>query len=257
LGSSTQKEVDMSDLAGRTALVTGATAGIGRAVAVRLAENGAEVVVHGRDARRGAELVDEIAQRGGRARFVAADLADADDVERLAAEAGEVDILVNNAGVYEFTSTPDTSAASVDRHLAVNTRAPFQLVAALAPGMAERGHGAIVNISSTAATSVAPVGAAYGASKAAVETLTRYWATEFGSAGVRVNGVASGPVRTPGTAPLLAAHADAMDQVTARGRIGDPEEIAEVVLFLVEERSSYVNGTVVAVHGGERSLLPA
>jgi NAD(P)-dependent dehydrogenase (short-subunit alcohol dehydrogenase family) len=86
--------------------------------------------------------------------------------------------------------------------------------------------------------------------------LTRYWATEFGGAGVRVNGVASGPVRTPGTAPLLAAHADAMDQVTARGRIGDPEEIAEVVLFLVEERSSYVNGTVVAVHGGERSLLP-
>jgi NAD(P)-dependent dehydrogenase (short-subunit alcohol dehydrogenase family) len=73
--------------------------------------------------------------------------------------------------------------------------------------------------------------------------LTRYWATEFGGAGVRVNGVASGPVRTPGTAPLLAAHADAMDQVTARGRIGDPEEIAEVVLFLVEERSSYVNGT--------------
>jgi NAD(P)-dependent dehydrogenase (short-subunit alcohol dehydrogenase family) len=80
--------------------------------------------------------------------------------------------------------------------------------------------------------------------------------TEFGGAGVRVNGVASGPVRSPGTVSLLAAHADAMDQVTARGRIGDPEEIAEVVLFLVEERSSYVNGTVVAVHGGERSLLP-
>jgi NAD(P)-dependent dehydrogenase (short-subunit alcohol dehydrogenase family) len=246
----------VSDLAGKTALVTGATAGIGRAVAIRLAENGAEVVVHGRDARRGAELVSAIADRGGRARFVAADLADADEVERLAVEAGEVDILVNNAGVYEFTSTPDTTAHSVDRHLAINTRAPFQLVAALAPGMAKRGHGAIVNISSTAATSVASVGAAYGASKAAVETLTRYWATEFGGAGVRVNGVASGPVRTPGTAPLLAAHADAMDQVTARGRIGDPEEIAEVVLFLVEERSSYVNGTVVAVHGGERSLLP-
>jgi NAD(P)-dependent dehydrogenase (short-subunit alcohol dehydrogenase family) len=256
LDSSTQKGIDVSDLTGRTALVTGATAGIGRAVAVRLAESGAEVVVHGRDAGRGAELVDEIAQRGGRARFVAADLADADDVERLAAEVGEVDILVNNAGVYELTSTADTSAQSVDRHLAINTRAPFQLVGALAPGMAKRGHGAIVNISSTAATSVAPVGAAYGASKAAVETLTRYWATEFGAAGVRVNGVASGPVRTPGTAPLLAAHADVMDQVTARGRIGDPEEIAEVVLFLVEDRSSYVNGTVVAVHGGEKSLLP-
>jgi NAD(P)-dependent dehydrogenase (short-subunit alcohol dehydrogenase family) len=167
-----------------------------------------------------------------------------------------VDILVNNAGVYEFTTTPGTSADSFDRHLAINTRAPFQLVAALAPGMVKRGRGAIVNVSSTAATSVAPVGAAYGASKAALETLTRYWATEFGGAGIRVNGVSSGPVRTPGTAPLLAAHADAMDQVTARGRIGDPEEIADVVLFLVEDRSSYVNGTVVAVHGGERSLLP-
>jgi NAD(P)-dependent dehydrogenase (short-subunit alcohol dehydrogenase family) len=246
----------VSDLAGKTALVTGATAGIGRAAAVRLAENGAEVVVHGRDAHRGAELVSAITERGGRARFVAADLSTAGDVERLAAEAGEVDILVNNAGVYEFTSTPGTSADSFDRHLAINTRAPFQLVGALVPGMVKRGHGAIVNISSTAATSVAPVGAAYGASKAALETLTRYWATEFGGAGVRVNGVSSGPVRTPGTAPLLAAYPDAMDQVTARGRIGDPEEIADVVLFLVGPRSSYVNGTVVAVHGGERSLLP-
>ncbi|GAA3917193.1 SDR family NAD(P)-dependent oxidoreductase [Actinoplanes auranticolor] len=236
--------------------MTGATAGIGRAVAVRLAENGAEVVVHGRDSRRGAELVSAIAERGGRARFVTADLSAAADVERLAAEAGAVDILVNNAGVYEFTSTPGTSADSFDRHLAINTRAPFQLVGALTPGMVARGHGVIVNISSTAATSVAPVGAAYGASKAALETLTRYWATEFGGAGIRVNGVASGPVRTPGTAPLLAAFPDAMDQVTARGRIGDPEEIADVVLFLVEQRSSYVNGTVVAVHGGERSLLP-
>jgi len=246
----------VSDLAGKTALVTGATAGIGRAVAVRLAENGAEVVVHGRDAQRGAELVSAIAERGGRARFVAADLSAAGDVERLAAEAGDVDILVNNAGVYEFTSTPGTTADSFDRHLAINTRAPFQLVGALVPGMVKRGHGAIVNISSTAATSVAPVGAAYGASKAALETLTRYWATEFGGSGIRVNGIASGPVRTPGTEPLLAANPDAMDQVTARGRIGDPEEIADVVLFLAGPRSSYVNGTVVAVHGGERSLLP-
>jgi NAD(P)-dependent dehydrogenase (short-subunit alcohol dehydrogenase family) len=236
--------------------VTGATAGIGRAVAMRLAEHGAEVVVHGRDEGRGAELVAEIAARGGRARFVAADLTDAEDVERLAAGVGAVDILVNNAGVYEFTSTPGTSATSFDRHLAVNTRAPFQLVGALAPGMVERGYGVIVNISSTAATLVAPVGAAYGASKAALETLTRYWATEFGGAGLRVNGIASGPVRTPGTAPLLDAYPEAMDQVNARGRIGDPEELADVVLFLVGERSSYVNGTVVAVHGGERSLLP-
>jgi NAD(P)-dependent dehydrogenase (short-subunit alcohol dehydrogenase family) len=246
----------MSELAGRTALVTGATAGIGRAVAERLAEHGAEVVVHGRDPQRGAELVSAITARGGRARFVAADLTDAGDVERLAAEAGPVDILVNNAGIYEFTSTPDTTADSFDRHLAINTRAPFQLVAALAPGMTARGGGTIVNISSTAAHAVAPVGAAYGASKAALETLTHYWATEFGGAGIRVNGISSGPVRTRGAEPLLAAFPEAEQQMNARGRIGEPDEIADVVLFLVGDRSSYLNGSVVAVHGGERSLLP-
>ena len=246
----------MPDLAGQTALVTGATSGIGRAVAELLAQHGAEVVAHGRDPRRGAELVDAIIVAGGSARFVAADLGDARDVERLAREAGEVDILVNNAGIYELTPTLATTAESFDRHFAVNTRAPFQLVAAVVPHMIERGAGTIVNISSTAATTVAPVGAAYGASKAALELLTRYWATEFGAAGIRVNGVASGPVRTPGTEPMLAAVGDAVADMTARGRIGDPAEVAEVVLFLVRSASSFVNGTVVGAHGGERSLLP-
>ncbi|WP_432838319.1 SDR family NAD(P)-dependent oxidoreductase [Dactylosporangium sp. CA-092794] len=255
-GQSIQKGIDVSDLAGKTALVTGATSGIGRAVAVRLAENGAEVVAHGRDARRGAELVSAIAERGGRARFVAADLSAAQDVKRLAADAGQVDILVNNAGVYEIASTPNTSSDSFDRHLAVNTRAPFQLVAELAPGMVERGHGTIVNISSTVANMTGPVGAVYGASKAALETLTRYWATEFGGSGIRVNGIAPGVVRTPGMEHVLAVQGDVMDQLSARGRIGDPEEIADVVLFLVADHSSYVNGAVVPVHGGDRSLLP-
>jgi NAD(P)-dependent dehydrogenase (short-subunit alcohol dehydrogenase family) len=240
------------DLTGRTALVTGATAGIGRAVALHLAEHGADVVVHGRDAARGDELVTEIAGRGGRARFVAADLTDADQVVRLAADAGDVDILVNNAGVYDFTGTADTSAESFDRHIAINTRAPFLLVGALAPGMAKRGHGSIVNITSTAATTAAPIGLAYGASKAAVELLTRSWATEFGADGVRVNGVSPGPVRTAGTEPMI----DLLGQATLRGRAGEPEEIAAIVLFLVDDRSSYMNGTVVLANGGERSPLP-
>ena len=242
----------MSELAGLTALVTGATAGIGRAVAERLADSGADVVVHGRDPERGAAVVAGIERRGGRARFVAADLSDAAEVVRLAGAAGEVDILVNNAGVYDFTSTPATSADGFDRHIAVNTRAPFLLVGALAPGMAARGSGAIVTISSTAATSVAPVGAAYGASKAAVELLTRSWATEFGASGVRVNAVSAGPVRTGGTAPV----ADLLGKTTVRGRVGEPAEIADVVLFLAGARSSYVNGAVLVAHGGELSHLP-
>jgi NAD(P)-dependent dehydrogenase (short-subunit alcohol dehydrogenase family) len=244
-----------TELAGRTTLVTGATAGIGRAVAVQLAENGADVVVHGRDPRRGAEVVAEIAERGGQARFVAADLTKADEVVRLATEAGEVDILVNNAGIYAFTSTPDTSVESFDRHVAINTRAPYLLVGALAPAMAKRGYGAIVNVTSTAATSVAPVGTAYGASKAAMELLTRSWATEFGGSGVRVNGVSPGPVHTDGTEQMLGENVEALGQVNVRGRVGEPDEVANVVLFLVDDRSSYVNGTVVVVNGGERSSL--
>lgn len=122
---------------------------------------------------------------------------------RLAAEAGSVDILVNNAGLHEFAPTAATDAASFDRQVAVNSRAQFLLVGALATGMARRGHGAIVTVSSSAARMPAPVGGAYAASKAGVEILTRYWATEFGPHGVRVNAVSPGPVRTEGTAAML------------------------------------------------------
>lgn len=242
---------------GRTALVTGATAGIGRAVALRLAASGIDVVAHGRDPERGAQLVKEIAEEGGAVRFVTADLANAEEVVALAEEAGDVDILVNNAGIYDFTTTPDTTAESFDRQFAVNTRAPFLLVAALAPGMAARGHGSIVNITSTAATSPAPIGSAYGASKAAVELLTRSWATEFGARGVRVNGVSPGPVRTAGTTAMLGDNVEMLGRANLRERIGEPDEIARVVQFLVDADSSYINGTVIVANGGEPSSLPA
>ncbi|MEU5701206.1 SDR family NAD(P)-dependent oxidoreductase [Streptomyces aurantiacus] len=244
-------------LRGRTALVTGATSGIGKAVARNLARQGAEVVLHGRDQVRGEALAKELAAEGGTVRFVSADLTDAQDTLRLAAEAGDVDILVSNAGLYEFTPTAVTDAASFDRHIAVNTRAPFLLVGALAPGMARRGHGSIVLVGSSAARQPAPVGAAYGASKAGAEILTRYWATEFGPSGVRVNTVSPGPVHTEGTVAMLGEHIAALDRTNARGRAGDPAEIADVVSFLAGPASSYVNGAILFADGGELSTLPA
>jgi NAD(P)-dependent dehydrogenase (short-subunit alcohol dehydrogenase family) len=163
----------MTTLQGSTALVTGATAGIGRAVALQLAALGAEVVVHGRSADRGAETVQEIQNAGGKARFVAAHLSAADDVRRLAAEAGSVDILINNAGVYKFGATADTDDAFFDEHVNLNLRAPYILVQQLVPGMAERGYGAVVNLSTIAAVITARAAGIYGATNAGLELLTR------------------------------------------------------------------------------------
>src|ERR1700728_1831694 len=133
-----------------TALVTGATSGIGRAVARRLAAGGISVVVSGRDARRGAQTVAEITAAGGRARFVEADLEDPASIDRLAAEAGEIDVLVNNAGRSVWAPTEDLKVSDYDSMFASNVRAPFFLVAAFAPAMAAKGSGSVINIGSMA-----------------------------------------------------------------------------------------------------------
>ena len=244
------------ELDGSTALVTGATAGIGRAVALRLAKAGVVVVVHGRDAQRGAETVGEIESDGGKARFVAADLSDADQVRALASEAGEVDILVNNAGVYRFGPTVDIDDASFSAHIDTNLRAPFILVQQLAPGMAVRGHGSIVNVSTFAASVPARGGGIYGASKAGLELMTLVWADEFGPEGVRVNAVSAGPTRTPGTAVYGEAWEVSAGTVTTLGRVADTDEIANAIVFLSSPLASYVSGAVLQVHGGLLAIAP-
>jgi NAD(P)-dependent dehydrogenase (short-subunit alcohol dehydrogenase family) len=240
-------------LEGSTALVTGATAGIGRAAALQLGRLGADVVVHGRSAERGAEVVQEIQNAGGKARFVAADLADADDVRRLAAEAGPVDILINNAGVYKFGATADTDDAFFDEHVNINLRAPYILVQQLVPGMAERGNGAVVNLSTVAASIPAQAGGIYGATKAGVELLTRVWADEFGRSGVRVNAVQAGPTETPGTA-VTPGLTDGLGALTTLGRAAQADEIANAITFLASSAASYINGAILQATGGQLAI---
>src|SRR6267154_94314 len=197
------------------ALVTGATAGLGKEIALRLARDDLHVVVVGRDAARGAAVVAQIEAAGGQARFLAADLSDPADIKRLAEEVGHIDVLVNNAGRSVWAATEDLSVADFDSMFASNVRAPYLLVGAFAPAMAERGTGSIINITSMAGRIGLPSGAAYGATKAALDSMTQSWTAEYSPRGVRVNAIAAGPIVTR---PKTRARYDKLGATTALHR---------------------------------------
>lgn len=238
----------------KTALITGSTSGIGRATALKLARNSVRVVISGRDAQRGQDVVEKIRSEGGQAHFIRADLRDAQSAVELAAEATEVaggalDILVNNAAIGTGGPTAGTDESTFDAVLATNLKAPFYLVANIAPAMAARGTGAIVNVSTLAAEVALPGLSVYGASKAALDLLTKSWAAEFGPAGVRVNSVSPGPTRTPGSESL----GEYLQQLAAQAPLGfvaNPEDIAAAIAFLVSDEARFVTGTVLDVNGG-------
>jgi NAD(P)-dependent dehydrogenase (short-subunit alcohol dehydrogenase family) len=239
----------------RTALVTGSTSGIGEAIAQRLAAEGAHVLVSGRDPDRGASCVEGIRASGGRADFLAVDLAGPyAGIRDFAAAAtsvlgGRVDVLVNNAGLYPAPATTDLADADLDAMLAVNVAAPYVLTAALVPAMAARGSGSIVNIGSWMAQVGSPIGAMYTATKAADEQLTRSWAAEFGPRGVRVNTVSPGVTLTPGNAEFRSV-LDAMTAGTPAGSVVRPADIAAAVAFVASDEAARIHGITLYVDGG-------
>ncbi|WP_329083315.1 MULTISPECIES: SDR family NAD(P)-dependent oxidoreductase [unclassified Streptosporangium] len=243
-------------LDGKTALVTGATSNIGRAVATAFAAEGAHVVVTGRDAERGGEVVARIRAAGGRGDFVAAHLDGSLRASHdLAAEAdrvlgGRIDILVNNAGIFPGRTTADTDEATFDEVYAVNVKAPYFLTAAIAPAMAGRGSGAIINLGSWVARLGIPVGTLYSSTKGAMETLTRAWAAEFGPSGVRVNAISPGVIYAPAPDQTGVHPAEVMMRGTPAGGIGAPDAIAHAAVYLASDEAAFVHGTVIDVDGG-------
>ena len=241
-----------------TALITGGTSGIGRATANKLARLDIHVLVVGRNAERGKRTIDEIRAGGGKADFILSDLRDAASARALAQRAielggGHVDILINNAGIYPFGPTHEMTEEGFDRVFSLNVKVPYFLVAALAPLMVERGKGAIVNLSTMAADYGAPGMSLYGSSKAAMNLLTKTWAAEYGPGGVRVNAVSPGPTRTEGTNAM----GEGLEQLASQAPAGRPataDEIAEAIVFLATDRSSFVYGAKLAVDGGRTAV---
>jgi 3-oxoacyl-[acyl-carrier protein] reductase len=237
------------DLHGKIALVTGGSRGIGAAVAVALAEAGADIAVNYRErAEAAATIAKDIGRTGRRALAVGADVSNSGAVakmmERIAAELGPIDILVNNAGIGRRRAPEELDEAEWDATIAVNLKGAFLCTQAVLPGMQARGFGRIVNISSGAARGPGGIGVHYNASKAGLEGLTRGYAARLARTGVTVNAVAPSLIETE----MIPGGVEEAAKRVPMGRVGRPEEVAQAVVMVAA--NAYMTGQTVQVNGG-------
>jgi NAD(P)-dependent dehydrogenase (short-subunit alcohol dehydrogenase family) len=251
------KSLSDKSLSDKTALVTGASRGMGRAAALALAAAGARVVVHyGRNADEAKSVVDQIRAAGGRADALAADLAAPDGAHKLAAQVrdlvgGRLDIIVANAGISKAASIEDTSVADFDNLFAVNVRAPYFLVQQLLPILGE--GSSIVLLSSLGAHVAVGALSAYAATKGAVDTLVKYFASALGPRGIRVNAVAPGVIDTDmSNLTKTEEGRTAVKGMQALKRIGEPDDVASVVAFLASNDARWITGDTINVDGGSK-----
>ena len=249
----------MGNLSGKTALVTGASRGIGRATALALGKEGARVIVHYRgNAAQADSVAREIRNAGGLAGTLGADLAQPDGPHRLAADVrgllnGRLDILVANAGMgMEDTTIEATTVENFDRLYAINVRAPFFLVQQLLPVLGD--GSSVILLSSLAAHAAVGTLSAYAGTKGAIDTLVRHFASEFGGRGIRVNAVAPGVVETDMTDSILVAESgrDAVIGMQALKRISQPEDIGAVIAFLASDNARWITGDTLRADGGSK-----
>jgi 3-oxoacyl-[acyl-carrier protein] reductase len=249
----------MSKLTGRVAIVTGASKGIGAQIARTLAAAGAAVVVNYAGSRAGAEaVVSEIKEAGGNAIAVQADVAKAQDAQRLVAQTvkafGAPDILVNNAGVYQFAPLEEVTAELFHRQFDINVLGLLLVTQEAAKHFSPKG-GSIINISSVVSQLSLPGSSVYAATKAAVDTITRVLAKELGGRKIRVNSINPGVIETEGTRTQGIIGSDFEKNVLAQtplGRIGQPDDVAKVALFLASEDAGWISGETILTAGGLR-----
>jgi NAD(P)-dependent dehydrogenase (short-subunit alcohol dehydrogenase family) len=246
----------MFSLAAKTALVTGAGSGIGRAIALLFARQGALVWIVDRDAPAGDAVVSEIRATGGRAESAATDISDPAAVAALAARVPPLDILVNNAGIGHVGSLLQTTAADLDRLHTVNVRGTFNLCKSFVPAMLERGRGSVINLASISGVIAVRERLAYNVTKHAIVGLTKSLALDHSHTGVRFNAICPGRVETPFVKSRIAEYPDPaqahreMSATQLTGRMAQPDEIAAAALYLAADESAMVTGSNLMIDGG-------